>query len=429
MQFITGVRKMKILFVSNLYPPVVYGGYERLCFLVAEELKKQGHEICVLTSNYGEIKKSANEEYPVYRYLQLFTSKKSIYEPADYTEKERIIISKANNDSFDSVFAKEKPDLVFVWNLYFLNRDLFEHIDTNGKQVCYFLTDNWLISFLNDTFLGNYFSQDVYGKISKSLIYRMKALVKKIISKESASLYQVNGNVIFPSEFMRGLYLKAGISFKNAQIIYHGMNFLENMHENRVARINLSKKKKIKLLFAGRIVEIKGTHTAIEAVKILQKRNLDKEICLTIIGDMTDTDYIDSLKKRIKALNIEKSVEFLPAIPEKELFNCFQQYDIYLFPSLYEPFSLTLILALEAGIPTIASDAGGNNEIVFQKKTGLLFEKHNAFSMVKQIETYINDFKLYKEVSHNAHEYASNFTFDRMVEEILAYLKKLKMSN
>src|SRR5262249_19719262 len=43
-------RAMKILFVSNLYPPNTIGGYERLCFEVAAAFVEADHEVAVLTS-------------------------------------------------------------------------------------------------------------------------------------------------------------------------------------------------------------------------------------------------------------------------------------------------------------------------------------------------------------------------------------------
>ena len=44
---------MRVLFVSNLYPPNVVGGYEELCHEVASRFAARGHEVAVLTSCYG----------------------------------------------------------------------------------------------------------------------------------------------------------------------------------------------------------------------------------------------------------------------------------------------------------------------------------------------------------------------------------------
>ena len=52
---------MRILFVTNLYPPRVLGGYEMLCEEVAVQLASRGHEIQVLTSDFGGDEHDAQE--------------------------------------------------------------------------------------------------------------------------------------------------------------------------------------------------------------------------------------------------------------------------------------------------------------------------------------------------------------------------------
>ena len=54
---------MRVLFVSNLYPPNVIGGYERLCFEVAAALAKRGHDVWVLTSDHVGRVQVAHEQH------------------------------------------------------------------------------------------------------------------------------------------------------------------------------------------------------------------------------------------------------------------------------------------------------------------------------------------------------------------------------
>ena len=51
---------MRILVLSNLYPPNVVGGYERLCFEVTSALAASGHDMTVLTSRHG----GKRDDYP-----------------------------------------------------------------------------------------------------------------------------------------------------------------------------------------------------------------------------------------------------------------------------------------------------------------------------------------------------------------------------
>jgi glycosyltransferase involved in cell wall biosynthesis len=116
-------------------------------------------------------------------------------------------------------------------------------------------------------------------------------------------------------------------------------------------------------------------------------------------------------------------VRFRDPVPQGELFNLFQDYDIYLFPSLYEPFALTLIYALHAGIPTIASDIGGNPEIIFDEKTGLLFSKNNAPDMKDKVIILYRSGVKRANISRNAKKMAWENNFNRMLANIDEFLR------
>jgi len=94
----------------------------------------------------------------------------------------------------------------------------------------------------------------------------------------------------------------------------------------------------------------------------------------------------------------------------------FQAHDIYLFPSLYEPFSLTLILALAAGIPTVASRVGGNVEIVHEDESGLLFDRGDAEGLARAVARLGADPSLRERLAVGGRRVSARFTFSRMIE-------------
>ena len=101
-----------------------------------------------------------------------------------------------------------------------------------------------------------------------------------------------------------------------------------------------------------------------------------------------------------------------------ELFALFQDHDIYLFPSLYEPFALTLIHALHAGVPTVASAVGGNTEIVHNRETGMLFRNNDAHDLARAVLALHREPLLRQRVARQARLVSSRFTFAHMVENI-----------
>lgn len=63
---------MKILALTNLYPPHYLGGYELICYMVVNELRARGHHVQVLTSNHlAPGKPSAEAEKNIERTLRI----------------------------------------------------------------------------------------------------------------------------------------------------------------------------------------------------------------------------------------------------------------------------------------------------------------------------------------------------------------------
>ncbi|MFA6160263.1 MAG: glycosyltransferase family 4 protein [Parcubacteria group bacterium] len=410
---------MKILFISNLFPPNAVGGYERLCAQVVENFSKE-NDVTVVTSSFGN-KISQNDNFTVYRDLKLLAGKNNIYEPFEGDYKKRSSINIENVIKLKNIIIKESPDFIFVWNLYFFDQSLLDTLEKSKIKTVFFLTDNWLISFLNSVFLVRYFDEIIKDsnlsltKIIKKYLYKVKVLIfnKKINLKSDA---------IFSSRFMQKLYSQSGISFNKSSIIYNGVE-LENYSNKQINRDFDIKNKKIKILFAGRVVQIKGVHVLIKAFYILKHKYKIENLELTIIGDKTDKKYNRNLHDLMIKYGIVDSIKIKDFVKEAELFQEFQKYDIYTFPSLYEPFSLTLIYAMAAGIPTIASNAGGNSEIIINNETGLIYDKFSPEDLAKKIKLLIYNKKLRKELSVNGIKKAHDFGFEKMCKELKNYLK------
>ena len=417
---------MKVLFLTNLYPPNVYGGYERLCYEVAQALQERGHDVTVLTSSYG---KSCDENYGhnVKRELFLFATEGNMYEPFNCAPEQRVEREASNRRVFEAVVEEVNPDVLFVWNLYFFNPGLLWLIEKSGIRKTYLLTDNWMIALLNAQFIGDYFSNKVFRSHGSQdrLIAAIRRFARPIIRILTNKVFLMNGRAIFPSQFMRHLYRDAGFRFRDRDAIcYHGVHFLHSQDIKRISRLELRSTSELRLLFAGRVVRIKGVHTAIEALNAIRARFVDIRVLLTIVGDTQDSNYYNEIEQLIDSLGVRDCIAFRPPVASEKLFDLFQEHDIYLFPSLYEPFSLTLIHALESGIPTIASDAGGNVEIVEDGKTGLVFRAGDYDELAEKIYSLVVQPDLRENLSRMATALAAEFTFEGMISRIETELKK-----
>jgi glycosyltransferase involved in cell wall biosynthesis len=225
---------------------------------------------------------------------------------------------------------------------------------------------------------------------------------------------------------MCDLYTEANIGFDSKSVIYHGVNLPDRPEGDFTNRTRPLQDQEIRLLIAGRIVEIKGVHLVIEALPLILRGLSDVKLKLTLQGDDRDRAYMSRLQARITQLDLGNKVEFAKSVPEDELFKLFQNHDIYLFPSLYEPFSLTLIHALSAGIPTVASNVGGNAEIVLHMQTGLLFPSSNIQKLAEAVIKLSTNGRLRQSISEKARKVAASYTFENMLDKVEQLLESIR---
>jgi len=409
---------MRILIVSNLYPPNVVGGYERLCAEVTAGLAAAGHDMVVLTTRYG----GKVADYPgqrVLRTLDLLTGP-DIYTP--FTG-DRAAVNASNLATLRETLRVEKPDVIFAWNLFFLDASLLQALEESGIRTVVMLTDNWLLVMRDGLFVHNFFQEVIHGNAPLRAPPRIGLGARLWRSIRYRLLRRYGLEAIFGSGYMRDFYAAGGQNFLRYRIIHNGVK--QNSYTPVAApdRHHLLEPGTLRLLFAGRLVDLKGAHTAVAALPLLDAAACGvSRILLTIVGDAQDKAYMDMLQAAIAQSGRAGDIVLQPSVPEDALPSLFAAHDIYLFPSLYEPFSLTLIHALALGIPTIATSAGGNPEIVRDGASGLLFPKNDPAALAAAITRLAADGALRARLAAGGREAASRFTFTRMIDEMARFL-------
>ena len=401
---------MKIGVISNFYPPFVVGGYELLCSRVCEEMVAFGHEVSVLTGSFGPPSKDPPGQ-AVSRKLTLLANEDDIYRPFQADAAEIAEIGKHNRKALEQFVTAHKPDVLFGWNLYFLDSAFAQDLSTFGIPVVLFVTDNWLIAQEHPDKIGDFFRRFVFG----NEVFEPSAVPAPDERKQQT--------VLFGAEFVRALYHHCGMSFAREVVVHNGVQLPMVPPELMIERSTNRDPDVVSLLFAGRVVDIKGVELIIAAMPII-KQKIKTKVTLTIVGDTQDKAFLEKLQTQIKAFECEDNVSFRKPVSEKLLLPLFNDHDIYLFPSLYEPFSLTLIHALGAGIPTIASNVGGNPEIVKDGKTGLIFDRRSPESLAEAVVRLVQDPGLRSDLSQRGQHVAQRFTFRRMIKRIEAELMR-----
>lgn len=162
----------------------------------------------------------------------------------------------------------------------------------------------------------------------------------------------------------------------------------------------------------SRLSKTKDHRTLIKAFKNLNK---GENIVLKIAGG---GDTLEELLILVKEQAIEDKAFFTGALNENGIVEFLNNTFIYVHSSLSEVMSTSVMQAMATGLPIIASDIPGINNMVIDGENGLLFPVGNDKILTEKIELLILNEALRKRLSINARKYAeANFSNEKMFEE------------
>jgi glycosyltransferase involved in cell wall biosynthesis len=161
------------------------------------------------------------------------------------------------------------------------------------------------------------------------------------------------------------------------EVIYNGVDLLE--FESKTEKKFLEKEFNIHENFkviatAGQIIPSKGQEIFIKSAEKIIKE-IDIPVNFMIIGS-GDIKYLNKLKQLTKELKIENNIIFTGF--RNDIIRIIKVIDIFVLLSfLQEGISRVILDAMAAGKPVIATNVGGNCEIIENNITGILLSKNN----------------------------------------------------
>jgi glycosyltransferase involved in cell wall biosynthesis len=134
------------------------------------------------------------------------------------------------------------------------------------------------------------------------------------------------------------------------------------------------------ILFVGRISRQKGILHLLEAVRRLKpragRRSGERAIQVVLAATSPDTpELLDEVRARIESLKSVPGVEVVwiqEMVPKDELVCLYSGAELFVCPSIYEPFGIINLEAMACSTAVVASAVGGIKEVVVPGETGLL---------------------------------------------------------
>ncbi len=170
--------------------------------------------------------------------------------------------------------------------------------------------------------------------------------------------------------------------------------------------------------FVGRLHPVKGAVDFLQALVVLAPRYPD--VYGVVVGEGPQDD---DLRQKAKVEGIESRVRFMGF--RNDVPQILQALDVFILPSLDEPFGLVVAEAGAAGLPVVATRVGGVPEIIKDGITGILIPPHSPDEIVCAVEELIQRPDLARSLADAGRKRAEeSFSQEVMVEKTLAVYRE-----
>ena len=174
--------------------------------------------------------------------------------------------------------------------------------------------------------------------------------------------------------------------------------------------LGLEKDKKY-VIGIGRLVARKDFGSFIRAIALSPKN-----VCGLIIGEGPEEEQLRALAKELK---IEDRVKFLGPIWGEKKFQLLQACDCYLLSSLHEGFGIVVQEAMDAGLPIVATDHGGQIDLITPEKNGFLCKVGDHKEMAEKIKLILANPVMSQKIKENNQAKLENYTRSSITVRLL----------
>ncbi len=213
-----------------------------------------------------------------------------------------------------------------------------------------------------------------------------------------------------------------GLPGQRIHVIYNGIepdrfDITEKGRERKRLRERLGlDPQDMLLLFVGSGFERKGLGPLIRAVDLLRRK--EKRVKLLVVGKGRGRPY----RRMIEELGLERDVFMVG--PKEDVRPFYYGSDIFVLPSIYEPFSNACLEAMAAGLPVVTSRTNGISEIMEGGEGEIVEEPLNPEEIADKILSLF-DRERREEAGKAARAKAQTYTMDKTVRSFLSLVEEV----
>ena len=406
---------MRLLVVIDRYPPLHQGGDETACYTFVEGLRRRGHDVQVLTSEFG-LDKPRVDDGRIYRVLH-----RPWYNPR-LLDQARFEI--ADHRSLQQRLAAFRPDLILSWAQTSLFGSLHVALKEAGPPVVYFMGNIWIHWHIDQenqrVSVWERPGSSIANRLTKPLVRRaVRLLNRRALRPLHASQIDLRHAVQCSAASLRRHH-DAGFQGDDWTVIYNPVD-TERFHPGPGRAVGAP----LAVLFAGRLVVEKGPHTLVEAAARLGTSG-DRDVRTTIVGERAyPVEYSDALKARVAELGLAPRVTFGDAASYEEMPDLLRRHQVLVFPSnIPEGFPMMLVEAMACGLAVVGTTTGGSAEILKDGENSLTFPPDDADALARCLVRLRDDEPLRQRLAGAGQDWARRHcALDVVLDQLETYLR------
>jgi glycosyltransferase involved in cell wall biosynthesis len=363
---------LRIAVGSNFYPPAVEGGAELALAHQAEGLAKRGHSIEVLAGRLDE----RGERHAVSREPGTIPVTRLNLYREDLSAEFDNHINPAADLAFARLLDRYAPDVVHLHNLAGLSASMIHEAADRGLPVVMTLHDYWGLCARNTLVRGDGSLCSGPGAACARCLPPLGQDPPRPAPVRNAEVMAALGRVslfLCPSRYLAWRFIETGIPPERIRVLPNGLDL------RRFARSTPDEVLGRPLLYLGYLGPHKGLPVLLEALA----RPGCREIRLRVAGDGEQRDEYRELSR---TLGLERRVEFLGAVPPRDVPALLSGAGALVVPSVWpENAPVSITEAMASARPVVASDMGGIPELVEHGRTGFLFAPGDAEALASAL--------------------------------------------
>jgi glycosyltransferase involved in cell wall biosynthesis len=372
---------MNILFISNIFPPHVRGGYELGCLELARAYQSKGHTVVVASSETPPSLRS----YPAPKDLDV----RYIFLPIKYYdseynkqfEKNFVYLHErtmafggyleANCIALQRLIEIENPDLVWIFNPLGLGPlGIFEVCIANGKKILVHLMDNLDGVILDHSKVHNF---EAKWKTLKQQITAISCSHKMLVSNSRLGNYGKH-EVIY-----------------NWVDLAQKQSFQMSADNSETTSSASSSHEKFSIVYFGQLNAKKGILFIYELAKKILESPFSDKISIQLYGKGDLSDWLETNLEQNSA--VKKILTLRGFIEKAQLFQELKNADLAFFPlSDEEPFGYAPVEAIMQGLPVVLTEGVGCAELFKdQEEIILIKDRTNIDELYEKVAWCFNN--------------------------------------